>query len=206
MEDEFWLIRHKLQYRGSQRCTLTVIKALLLHFYSTFTSFCLLEPKSRPEGTITRFISVQPHTDSHTVSFFVHWLVQCAQTKQIKTKYMFCPASLLKAFDSEVITPRLSLSPSLFALLLHPVSPSFLSLSLLSGRITAAGGMCVRLAAARCPSAYKSPSSEAGVTQRETRDGRRFRMKQTTNQMGESGMKSLNFKVVTYACCLEADT
>lgn len=68
---------------------------------------------------------------------------------------MFCPPSLLKASDSEAITPRLSLSPSLFALLLHPVSPSFLSLSLLSGRITAAGGMCVRLAAARWPVGLK---------------------------------------------------
>lgn len=38
---------------------------LLLHFHLLLS---LLETKSRPEGTITRFISVQPHTDSHRES------------------------------------------------------------------------------------------------------------------------------------------
>lgn len=85
---------------------------------------------------------------------------------------MFCPPSLLKAFDSEAITPRLSLSPSvsLYALLLHPVSPSSLSVSLLSGRITAAGGMCVRAAAARQPVGLKKVLPLRPVWHKERRE------------------------------------
>lgn len=79
---------------------------------------------------------------------------------------MPCPLSLVQSFVSVAISPSLSSSLSFSLPLLTPLLSVSLSLSL-SGRITAAWGICGQVAAARWLVSL-SPSSEAGVTQRET--------------------------------------